>query len=153
MPADAWQPCPPVVLALCRIFWWGTSDWRAFCVASVLSSCCGSSKTLLLLQDDPLPGSIAPPLPLSPTLGAASGCLQWQVLAPDMRVQKKNGSSCVRLPAVAGAHPDIRRTNLKAHCSHVRCAPAMSCGTSSATILPSALVRKMGKGSMRSEGV
>ena len=43
---------------------------------------------MLLLQDDPLPGSIAPPLPLSPTLGAASGCLQWQVLAPHMRVQK-----------------------------------------------------------------
>ena len=43
----------------------------------------------LLLQDPPLPGHIAPPLPLSSTLEAASGCLQWQVLPPDMRVQKK----------------------------------------------------------------
>ena len=49
----------------------------------------------------------APPLPLSHTLGAASGCLQWQVPSPDMHVQTKIGSSCVRWPAIAGAHPGL----------------------------------------------
>ena len=80
-----------------------SSDARLVCVPSLPQH----FLALDMLNLQHLESIPAPPLPLSHTLGAASGCLQWQVPSPDMHVQTKNGSSCVRWLAIAGAHPGL----------------------------------------------
>ena len=84
----------------------------------------------------------------SHALWAASGRLQWQVPTRTYTAKQKNGSSCVWMPALAGDHPDVYwKTKQRPPCA---CCPRRHgpLPLSSATVLASALVRRVGNCSL-----